>query len=63
MGLWHCDAAARADAAAGLRERGKPGGIIACALGRQANKIAFAMVCDQTLYDPACWTTKELDQA
>jgi hypothetical protein len=41
--------------AARLRERGKPGGIIITALARRANKIAFAMVRDQTLYDPACW--------
>ena len=62
VGLWHCDPAARSYAA-GLRERGKPGAIITCALGRRANKIAFAMVRDQTLYDPTCWTTKEPDQA
>jgi transposase len=58
VGLWHQDPAARGYAA-GLRERGKPGAVIACALGRRANKIAFAMVRDQTLYDPACWTPKE----
>jgi transposase len=61
VGLWHCDPAARGYAA-GLRERGKPGAIITCALGRRANKIAFAMVRDQTLYDPACWTMKEADE-
>jgi transposase len=58
VGLWHCDPAAR-NYAAGLRERGKPGAIITCALGRRANKIAFAMVRDQTPYDPTCWTPKE----
>jgi len=58
VGLWHQDPAARAYAT-GLRERGKPGAIITCALGRRANKIAFAMVRDQTLYDPACWTEQE----
>jgi transposase len=58
VGLWHCDPAARGYAA-GLRERGKQGEISACALARRANKIAFAMVRDQTLYDPACWTAKE----
>jgi transposase len=58
VGLWHQDPAARAYAAA-LRERGKPGAIITCALGRRANKIAFAMIRDQTLYDPTCWTTQE----
>jgi transposase len=58
MGLWQRDPAARAYAA-GLRERGKPGAIIACALARRANKIAFAMVRDQTVYDPTRWTTTE----
>ncbi|QBI21834.1 IS110 family transposase [Egibacter rhizosphaerae] len=58
VGLWHQDPAARRYAA-GLRERGKPGAIIATALARRANKIAFAMVRDQTLYDPACWASKE----
>ncbi|MQB01816.1 MAG: IS110 family transposase [Actinobacteria bacterium] len=58
VGLWHQDAAARGYAVS-LRQRGKPGAVIACALGRRANKIAFAMVRDQTLYDPACWTSQE----
>lgn len=54
VGLWHQDPAARRYAA-GLRKRGKPGGIIGCALGRRANKIAFAMVRDQTTYAPTAW--------
>ena len=58
VGLWHRDPAARAYAAS-LRERGKPGGIIATALARRANKIAFAMVRDQTLYDPTVWHAQE----
>ena len=58
VGLWHRDSAARAYAA-GLRERGKPGGIIATALARRANKIAFAMVRDQSLYDPTVWQREE----
>jgi transposase len=58
IGLWHQDPAARRYAA-GLRERGKPGAIIACALARRANKTAFAMVRDQTPYDPARWASKE----
>ncbi len=58
IGLWHQDPAARRYAA-GLRERGKPGAIIACALARRANKTAFAMVRDQTLYDPSCWTSQK----
>lgn len=54
VGLWHCDPAAKAYAA-GLRERGKPGGVIATALAHRANRIAFAMVRDQALYDPDRW--------
>jgi transposase len=55
MGLWQKDPAACAYAAT-LRERGKPGGIIACALAHRAGKIAFAMVRDQAPYDPARWS-------
>ncbi len=33
--------------AAELKERGKLGGVIACALGNRANRVAFAMVRDQ----------------
>jgi transposase len=55
IGLWHRDPAARAYAAR-LRERGKPGAVIACALAYRANKIAFAMVRDQTRYDSTRWT-------
>jgi transposase len=58
VGLWHRDTAARAYAAA-LRERGKHGGIITTALARRANKIAFAMVRDQSPYDPAVWQAQE----
>jgi transposase len=54
VGLWHCDPPARADAAS-LRARGKPGGVIATALANRANRIAFAMVCDHAVYDPARW--------
>jgi transposase len=55
IGLWHRDAAAKAYAA-GLRDRGKRGAVIACALAYRANKIAFAMVRDQTVYDPRLWS-------
>jgi transposase len=51
VGLWHNEPAARAYAAS-LRERGKPGGIIATALARSAGRLAYAMVRDQTTYDP-----------
>lgn len=56
VGLWHCDPAAKAHAAA-LKQRGKHGGIIACALAHRANRIAFALVRDQATYDPTRWET------
>lgn len=55
IGLWQRDPAAR-DYARSLRERGKPGGIIACALARRANKIAYAMVRDQAPFTPTRWS-------
>jgi transposase len=55
IGLWQRDLASRAYAQT-LRERGKPGGVIACALAHRANKIAFAMVRDQTPFDPTRWS-------
>lgn len=58
IGLWHCDTPARRYAAQ-LRSRGKPGSVIACALARRANKIAFAMVRNQTLYDPDHWSATD----
>jgi transposase len=54
IGLWLRDPAARAYAST-LRERGKPGGVIACALARRANKIAYAMVRDRKPYDASRW--------
>lgn len=54
VGLWLNDPAAKAYAA-GLRARGKKGGVIACALANRANRIAYAMVRDQSLYDPTRW--------
>ena len=54
MGLWLCDPASRPRVAA-LKARGKPSGIIACAMANRANRIAFAMVRDQTPYDPQRW--------
>jgi transposase len=38
--------------AAGLRARGKRDGIIACAPAHRANRIAYALVRDQTTDDP-----------
>ena len=55
IGLWHNDAAAQRYAA-GLRARGKHGGVICCALAHRANRIAFALVRDQASYDPARWS-------
>jgi transposase len=54
VGLWHRDPAAQAYARR-LRERGKPGGVIACALAHRAGKIAYAMVRHQKPYDPTRW--------
>jgi transposase len=54
MGLWLCDPASRPRITA-LKARGKPSGIIACAMANRANRIAFAMVRDQTPYDPQRW--------
>lgn len=41
--------------AAGLKARGKPGGVVQCALGSRANRLAFAMMRDQTPFDPFRW--------
>jgi transposase len=54
IGLWHADPAARRYGQA-LRARGKKGGVIGCAMAHRANKIAYAMVRDQTSYDPTRW--------
>lgn len=53
-GLWLCEPAARHYAHT-LRARGKPQGVIACALANRANRIAFAMVRHHRPYDPTCW--------
>jgi transposase len=55
--VWACgtgDPAARAYAS-GLHSRGKPGGVIACAVAHRANRIAYALVRDQVTYDPDRW--------
>ncbi|MFJ5957599.1 IS110 family transposase [Paenarthrobacter sp. NPDC092416] len=54
IGLWLADNPSRAYAAS-LKERGKQGGIIACAMAHRANKIAYAMVRDHAAYDPSRW--------
>lgn len=55
IGLWLNEPAATARAVQ-LRARGKKGGVIACAMAHRANRIAFAMVRDQAVYDPSRWT-------
>lgn len=41
--------------ARGLEARGKGPGVVACALGHRANRVAFAMVRDQVPFDPERW--------
>lgn len=55
IGLWHSEPAARTRAHQ-LRARGKHGGVIACAMAHRANRIAFAMIRDQTSYDASHWS-------
>jgi len=38
-----------------LAARGKASGVIACALGHRANRVAFALVRDQVPFDPKRW--------
>jgi transposase len=57
VGLWLTDPAAKAYGLE-LRTRGKHGLVIACAMAHRANRIAFALVRDQTGYDPTRWTTQ-----
>jgi transposase len=54
IGLWLNEPAARRYAQS-LRARGKKGGVIGCALAHRANKIAFALVRDQSSYQPSRW--------
>jgi transposase len=54
IGLWLTEPDAKAYAA-GLRARGKKGGVIACALAHRANRIAYVLVRDQRPYDPTYW--------
>jgi transposase len=55
LGLWLNEPAAKAYAA-GLRARGKKGGVIACALAHRANRIAYALLRDQCPYNATRWT-------
>jgi transposase len=38
-----------------LLSRGKHKGVVRCALGQRANRVAFAMMRDQRPFDPARW--------
>lgn len=38
-----------------LFSRGKHAGVVRCALGHRANRVAFAMMRDQQAFDPARW--------
>jgi transposase len=55
IGLWLTEPAAKAYAAA-LKARGKPGGIIGCALAHRATRIAHALIRDHASYDPSRWS-------
>jgi transposase len=54
IGLWLNEPAAKTYAH-GLKDRGKHGGIIACALAHRANRIAHALVRDRAAYEPTRW--------
>lgn len=54
MGLWLNEPAAK-NYAHGLKNRGKHGGIVACALAHRANRIAHALVRDHAAYEPTRW--------
>ena len=58
IGLWLSDPAAKVYGTQ-LRDRGKKGLVIGCAMAHRANRIAFALVRDQTSYDPSRWTPQE----
>jgi hypothetical protein len=46
-----------------MKQRGKPGGVILCALGHRANRLAFAMMRDQVSFDPGRWPVQGADGA
>lgn len=54
IGLWLNESAAK-NYAHTLKARGKHGGVVACALAHRANRIAYALVRDQTAYEPTRW--------
>lgn len=54
MGLWLNEPAAKSYAHR-LKDRGKHGGVVACALAHRANRIAYALVRDHATYEPNRW--------
>ncbi|HSV40362.1 MAG TPA: IS110 family transposase [Nocardioidaceae bacterium] len=58
VGLWLRDPDAKIYGAQ-LRARGKTGLVIACAMANRANRIAFALVRDQSVYDPNRWIRED----
>ncbi len=54
IGLWLNEPAAK-NYAHRLKDRGKHGGIVACALANRANRIAHALVRDHATYEPTRW--------
>jgi len=54
LGLWHTEPHARTRGAQ-LRHRGKPGAVIAIAMAHRANRVAFAMVRDQSTWEGSRW--------
>ena len=55
IGSWLTEPAAKSHAH-GLKDRGKRGGVVACALAHRANRTAYALVRDHAVYTPARWT-------
>ena len=54
LGLWLNEQSAKRYGQT-LRDRGKKGGVICCAMANRANRIAYAMVRDQADYDLTRW--------
>ena len=54
IGIWHADQAARRYSQQ-VRARGKKGGVIGCAMANRTNKLAYALVRDESGYDPDRW--------
>jgi transposase len=58
LGLWLNDPAAKVYGSQ-LRARGKKGKVIGCAMAHRANRIAFALVRDQSTDDPSRWIRED----